>query len=791
MSSPVASAFSNWYGEECCEWEGVECDATRTRIHSICFHCLREKSDGEVEPWYPNATLFGQFEELQELELPGNHIGGFVSIHAFRELKQLQKLDLHDNSIHNGSNLCWSNSPSLYFLDLSSNNLHGNIPDCLCHNLVLKELILFDSDLFGSINLRLGKMVSLQHLDLSDNHFNGSFHSLPISNLTNIESLVLSRNEFHGIISLCIFANLSRLSELGISFNHMVVESERDSPSYRPYFSLNTLRLCGCNLKNNTELWLRGNNFTGPFTKNISSRLTLVDISDIFLHGKLPIDFSLKFSQLGHLKLSKNSFNGVMTYLSRNGLSGDIPDCIDNITSWTDSSYGGYLQTASWNAIDITPHIYSARYVSYSKGIDVSSNKLSGQIPIQMTQLTEILWLNMSNNLLIGQIPSSLGNLRGVESLDLSHNLLIGQIPSSMGNLRVVESLDLSHNNLSGWAKHLKQVQLQRFLKMQQRLKNWNTPSLESHKVLLLCIDCQGCLEVERAALLQIKDSMSSPVASAFSNWYGEECCEWEGVECDATRTRIHSIFFHYWRGQRDNEVELWYPNATLFAQFEELQELELPGNHIGGFVSVHAFRTLKCLQKLDLRDNSIRNGSSLCWGKSPSLYYLDVSDNKLEGNIPDCLPDNLFLLQHLDLSYNQFNGSFPSLLISNLKNIESLFLSSNEFQGRYRPEFSTAAPFRSFQQQFQWQSATVLGEPTSDAGLIGQSVPRRNAPRYDKQYELSDIFGVIRKQPDRSFPKLKELHLGGNRFKGRIPLQICQMRELHIFRSIKKWSFW
>ncbi|KAK8656530.1 hypothetical protein V6N13_098477 [Hibiscus sabdariffa] len=79
----------------------------------------------------------------------------------------------------------------------------------------------------------------------------------------------------------------------------------------------------------------------------------------------------------------------------------------------------------------------------------------------------------------------------------------------------------------------------------------------------------------------------SSPVASAFSNWYGEECCEWVGVECDPTRIRIriHSIFFHYWREQGG---ELWYPNATLFAQFEELQELELPGNHIGGFLSLH-----------------------------------------------------------------------------------------------------------------------------------------------------------------------------------------------------------
>ncbi|GMI88424.1 hypothetical protein HRI_002511700 [Hibiscus trionum] len=51
-----------------------------------------------------------------------------------------------------------------------------------------------------------------------------------------------------------------------------------------------------------------------------------------------------------------------------------------------------------------------------------------------------------------------------------------------------------------------------------------NTSFCRWFLVLLLCFDSQGCLEVERAALLQIKDSMTSPEEFAFSNWYTEEC---------------------------------------------------------------------------------------------------------------------------------------------------------------------------------------------------------------------------------------------------------------------------
>ncbi|GMP55057.1 hypothetical protein CsSME_00020001 [Camellia sinensis var. sinensis] len=93
-----------------------------------------------------------------------------------------------------------------------------------------------------------------------------------------------------------------------------------------------------------------------------------------------------------------------------------------------------------------------------------------------------------------------------------------------------------------------------------------------------------GCLEEQRAALLQIKDSINSPVGSAFSSWYDEHCCQWEAVECDPSNSTVIKLFFYY---RRDKSIpKNWYPNATSFAQLKDLQELHLEGNQIGGFTS-------------------------------------------------------------------------------------------------------------------------------------------------------------------------------------------------------------
>ncbi|KAK8529677.1 hypothetical protein V6N12_060453 [Hibiscus sabdariffa] len=300
-----------------------------------------------LEHWYLNSTLFAQFKELKELELSGNNIRGFTSPHKLRELKQLQRLDMHDNFIEDASDFCWGKRalPSLYHLDLSVNYLTGFIPECLCHSLPLTELILSDNNLHGSISSCLSNLTSLELLDLSINQFCGFFPSSLAHNLTSIESLVLSRNQFTGKVSFAIFANLSRLGQPDVSYNDHL-ERETESQAWFPSLNMYVLNLAGCSLgkfpsflstQNNlksldlsdnflvgtipswvmhnttSQLKIKDNSLSGPFLeifRNISSQLTSLDVLDNSFQGPFPEDIGLIFPELVHLNASDNGFNG-------------------------------------------------------------------------------------------------------------------------------------------------------------------------------------------------------------------------------------------------------------------------------------------------------------------------------------------------------------------------------------------------------------------------------------------------------------------------------------------------
>ncbi len=82
--------------------------------------------------------------------------------------------------------------------------------------------------------------------------------------------------------------------------------------------------------------------------------------------------------------------------------------------------------------------------------IILTNNNLTGTLPPELGNLSELRWLDLDHNNLSGPIPSELGNLSLLQSLDLDENNLSGPIPSELGNLSLLQSLDLHQNNLSG-----------------------------------------------------------------------------------------------------------------------------------------------------------------------------------------------------------------------------------------------------------------------------------------------------------------------------------------------------
>ncbi|XP_022722901.1 receptor like protein 3-like [Durio zibethinus] len=93
---------------------------------------------------------------------------------------------------------------------------------------------------------------------------------------------------------------------------------------------------------------------------------------------------------------------------------------------------------------------YGGDILEYMSGIDLSCNRLTGQIPLELGNLSEIRSLNLSHNKLIGVIPSSFSKLKQIESLDLSYNNLTGRIPIQLVELNFLEVFSVAHNNLSG-----------------------------------------------------------------------------------------------------------------------------------------------------------------------------------------------------------------------------------------------------------------------------------------------------------------------------------------------------
>ena len=75
---------------------------------------------------------------------------------------------------------------------------------------------------------------------------------------------------------------------------------------------------------------------------------------------------------------------------------------------------------------------------------------LGGEVPTELSGLTELRVLGMRNNALIGEIPAELGELTNLEKLDLSKNYLSGEIPVELGGLSELMGLSLANNNLGG-----------------------------------------------------------------------------------------------------------------------------------------------------------------------------------------------------------------------------------------------------------------------------------------------------------------------------------------------------
>ncbi|KAB2032745.1 hypothetical protein ES319_D05G398100v1 [Gossypium barbadense] len=343
----------------------------------------------------------------------------------------------------------WDSFQRLRYLNMSFNQISGTFPT---HSIDITHLDLSSNNFSGPLphfSLYFGFIGTI---NLSKNKFNGSVS--PICNVTHEVSLTLfdlSNNLFSGVVPDC-FGSFPFLTALNLGDNSF----SGSLPS--SLGSLVSLEM----------LSLRGNKFSGVLPSSLQNcaKLKFLDLSDNELSGEIPTWIGQELSSLVFLSLQGNQFRGRIPHqlcglkylqildLSVNKISGAIPPCLNNFTSMAkkvsldrriehhildtgpsssshlDGVYGEPIRIIQVRYVDEGLLTWKGTKQSYLQlglllAIDLSCNKLTGEIPEEVSSLQELVVLNLSRNLFNGKILQKIGHIRQLESFDpssFSHN---------------------------------------------------------------------------------------------------------------------------------------------------------------------------------------------------------------------------------------------------------------------------------------------------------------------------------------------------------------------------------
>ncbi|TYG78086.1 hypothetical protein ES288_D02G028800v1 [Gossypium darwinii] len=433
----------------------------------------------------PLSLSSALISNVSSIDLSENKLQGQILTGICSTFPHLRRLFLSKNAFEGIIPLCLSGMKDLSFLDLSNNQLYGKVPEELITKGSLTILRLSNNNLSGNVVPVILSANRVPYLYLDGNNFSGEMTNVDVSTFefpNSLSEIDLSNNKLHGKLPIWIgnasfipmeFCKLNRLEFLDLSQNNLSGSIPSCfNPPYIEHVHLHGNRLRGplslafYNSSSIVTLDLRGNNLTGSIPKWIYtlSSLSVLLLKDNHFHGKVPIELC-KLHSLSIIDLSQNMF------------SGPIPSCLGNLSLpmqrkkileigfygpsieehettlnlGMDSYYpDSYLEEVIEFTTKSGLFLYEGNILSYMTGIDLSCNNLTGHIPSELGNLSEIYSLNLSHNKLTGVIPSSFAKLHQIESLDLSYNNLSGKIPNQLVELNSLEVFSVAYNNLSG-----------------------------------------------------------------------------------------------------------------------------------------------------------------------------------------------------------------------------------------------------------------------------------------------------------------------------------------------------
>nr|GMD82814.1 receptor-like protein 12 [Ipomoea batatas] len=343
---------------------------------------LRDLDLGSNNLEGPIPSFLFQLQNLSSLSISSNKFSGTVQLAKFKNLESTDStLDLSYNNLAIETNLSEAELPffpQLLFLSLASCNLQ-QIPDFLKNQSRLAMLDLSSNNMSGEIpnwvwgisdgfvrylNLSHNRFTHLQepmdygrhdYLDLHSNLLSGKIPPLPGS----AAYLDLSNNHFSSTIPLDIGSNnFSGIlpANLFLELKAIVVD-QNEAKTEVDYLHF-TSDIGNVYYADSISLSLKGHE--GYKLDKILSIFTSIDFSNNQFQGNIP-------ESVGELKLLH------LLNISHNALTGNIPPSLENLKAL--------------------------------EALDLSFNSLTGNIPDQLVSLTLLSFINLSHNQLVGMIP--------------------------------------------------------------------------------------------------------------------------------------------------------------------------------------------------------------------------------------------------------------------------------------------------------------------------------------------------------------------------------------------------
>ncbi|KAM3346164.1 hypothetical protein ACQJBY_020607 [Aegilops geniculata] len=693
IRSNNTNILASWQGQDCCQWRGVSC-SNRTG-HVIKLH-LRN-------PNVPLETLGNYYDACGG----ANALFGEISP-SLLSLKRLEHLDLSWNCLL-GTNSqiphLLGSMGNLRYLNLSGIPFTGRMPSHLGNLSKLRYLDLgycpgmYSTDITWLTNLPLLKFLSmrgvmlsgiadwphtlnmipsLRVIDLSNCLLDYANQSLQHLNLTKLEKLDLFNNYFEHSLASGWFWEATSLKYLDLGLNNLF------GPFPDTLANMTYLQVLDISENGNPHMMMTGN------LENLCG-LEIIDLSNNYINGDIAVLMEslpqCTRKKLQEMDLRYNNFTGTLPNLisdftrlrilslSGNNLVGRIPPWLVNLTCLTTLELFSNHLTGS-----IPPWLGNLTCLTT---LDLSNNHLTGNMPAKLGKLTYLTFLGLSSNHLNGSIPTEIGTLINLITLDLSNNSFTGVITEEhFANLTSLKQIDLSSNNLK--------IALN---------SAWRAPStLES----AWFASCQmGPLFPPWLQQLKITtlDISTTALKGEFPDWFWSAFSNVTYLDISNNQisgnlpAHMHSMAFeelHLRSNRLTGPIPTLPTNITLLDisnnTFSEtipsnlvaprLEILCMHSNQIGGYIP-ESICKLEQLIYLDLSNNILEGEVPQCFDTN-NIENLILSNNSLSGKIPAFLQNNTNL-EFLDLSWNKFSGRLPTW-IGNLVNLRFLVLSHNKF---------------------------------------------------------------------------------------------------------------